>query len=62
MFDELFLVFNIEKKYDKVIGFMMYLVFMVDGLIGNIREIEKFDKEKIFDYYKSLSKIKDIVF
>lgn len=59
--DELFLVFNIEKKYDKVIGLMMHLAFMVDGLIGNTREIEKLDKEKTLDYHKSLSKIKDIV-
>lgn len=59
--DELFLVFNVEKKYDKVIGLMMHLAFMVDGLIANTREIEQLDKEKRLNYHKSLSKIKDIV-
>ncbi|MFL8712877.1 sigma 54-interacting transcriptional regulator, partial [Clostridioides sp. GD02377] len=39
--DELFLIFNVEKKYDKVIGLMMHLAFMVDGLIGNTRAIEQ---------------------
>ncbi len=41
--DELFLIFNVEKKYDKVIGLMMHLAFMVDGLIGNTRAIEQLD-------------------
>ncbi|MDB0438665.1 sigma-54-dependent transcriptional regulator [Clostridioides difficile] len=59
--DELFLAFNVEKKYDKVIGLMMHLAFMVDGLIANTREIEQLDKEKRLNYHKSLSKIKDIV-
>lgn len=59
--DELFLAFHVEKKYDKVIGLMMHLAFMVDGLIANTREVEQLDKEKRLNYHKSLSKIKDIV-
>ncbi|KPI55004.1 RNA polymerase subunit sigma-54 [Clostridioides difficile] len=59
--DELFLIFNVEKKYDKVIGLMMHLAFMVDGLIGNTRAIEQLDKEKVLNCDKDLSKIKNIL-
>lgn len=59
--DELFLIFNVEKKYDKVIGLMMHLAFMVDGLIGNTRAIEQLDKEKALNCDKDLSKIKNIL-
>lgn len=59
--DELFLIFNVEKKYDKVIGLMMHLAFMVDGLIGNTRVIEELDREKALNYEKNLSKIKNIL-
>lgn len=59
--DELFLMFNVEKKYDKVIGLMMHLAFMVDGLIGNTRAIEQLDREKAINYDKNLSKIKNIL-
>lgn len=59
--DELFLIFNVEKKYDKVIGLMMHLAFMVDGLIGNTRVIEELDREKALNYETNLSKIKNIL-
>ncbi|MER0284106.1 sigma 54-interacting transcriptional regulator [Clostridioides difficile] len=59
--DKLFLIFNVEKKYDKVIGLMMHLAFMVDGLIGNTRAIEQLDKEKALNCDKDLSKIKNIL-